>query len=206
MHPNRLPTKPTTSLKRHFLKCKEYLRAQRGRSDGQLSSTLTQYWGQSAQNGRTEPLTKLMLEEEILKFVISANLPFSQVENEHFRKIISWIPVDKCPAQAPSRKVVRARLSSKSEISKENLRKILIGNPSKISLALDCWSTRTNYGFLGIYLSHCDIFRTKTNIYIKPSLDTGSMRNGTSMRHCWTSGMYQVTIRGNTLPKNLSKF
>ena len=149
MHPNRLPTKPTTSLKRHFLKCKEYLRAQRGQSDGQLSSTLTQYWGQSAQNRRTEPLTKLMLEEEILKFVISANLPFSQVENEHFRKIISWIPVDKCPAQVPSRKVVQARLSSQSGISK--------GKSSKHSY----WQLIKDYPGIGLleYKNELQIFR-----------------------------------------------
>lgn len=164
MHPNRLPSKPTTSLKHHFPKCKEYLHSQRGESNAQSLSTLTHYWEnrESAQNQRgNETITKLMLEEEILKFDISANLPFNQIENEHFRRLISWIQVNQCPAQAPSRKVIRTRLSSKSESSKENLRKILTANSSKISLALNYWSTRTNYEFLGILpntLSHCDIF------------------------------------------------
>jgi len=154
MHPNQLPSKPTTSLKRHFPKCKEYLRAQQRGSDAQSSSTFTHYWDnyQSAQNRRgTEIVTKPMLEEEILKFVISANIPFNQVENEHFRRIISWIQINQHPAQAPSRKVVRARLASTSESARKNLRNTLIANSSKISLALDCWSTRTNYGFLGTH-------------------------------------------------------
>jgi len=153
MHPNRLPTKPTTSLKRHFPKCKEYLRSQRHESNAQSLSTLTHYWEshESAQNQRgNKTITNAMLEEEILKFVISANLPFNQVENGHFQRLISWIQVNQRPAQAPSRKVIRSRLSSKSESAKENLRKILSLNSSKISLALDCWSTRTNYGFLGM--------------------------------------------------------
>lgn len=164
MHPNRLPTKPTTSLKRHFPKCKEYLRYQQGESRAHSLSTMTRYWENrnSAQNQRgNETITKLMLEKEILKFVISANLSFNQVENEHFQRLISWIQVNQCPAQAPSRKVIRARLSSESESSKENLRNILTANSSKISLALDCWSTRTNYGFLGTLpsiLLYCDIF------------------------------------------------
>ena len=105
-----------------------------------------------------------MLDEEILKFVISANIPFNQVENEHFRRIISWIQVNKHSAQAPSRKVIRARLSSKSELAKENLRKILAANSSKISLAMDCWSTRTNYGFLSTYsISHKNLVSSYRN-------------------------------------------
>lgn len=131
MHPNRLPTKPTTSLKCHLSKCKEHLCSQQHESNAPSLSTLTHYWEnhKSVQNQRAnKTVTKSMLEEEILKFVISANLPFNQVENEHFQRLISWIQVNQCPAQAPSHKVIWTRLSSKSELSKENLRKTLSAN------------------------------------------------------------------------------
>ena len=160
MHPNRLASKPTTSLKRHYLSCKIYHRTQR---ESQSSSILERYWDKNEPTHNrygTKPVTNSMLEEEILKFVISGNIPFNQVENQHFRNLISWIRVNERPAQPPSRKVIRARLSSKSESAQENLRTILAANSSKIGLALDCWSTRTNYGFLGTWLL-CDI---NTNI------------------------------------------
>ena len=81
--------------------------------------------------------------------MISANLSFNTVENEYFRELISWIKVNNRPAQAPSRKVVRARLSTEAKSVKEDLKTILAANKSKISLAVDCWSSRTNFGFLG---------------------------------------------------------
>lgn len=95
--------------------------------------------------------TMARVEEEILKYIISGNIPFNQVENQYFRNIISFIQIKNTSVQAPSRKVIRARLSSKSEQASDNLRDTLAANTSKISLALDCWSTRINYSFLGIY-------------------------------------------------------
>lgn len=92
-----------------------------------------------------------MIDDEILKFFISGNIPFNQAENEHFRRLISFIQVKNQPVEAPSRKLIRKRLTSKAELARENLRTIIAANSSRISLALDCWSTRTNYGFLGMY-------------------------------------------------------
>jgi hypothetical protein len=156
MHPGRLKSKPTTSILRHYPKCNAYIRFQRGVSEATLSGFLEQ--GQLRQT-----VTKAMIEEEVLKYVISGNIPFAKVENEHFRKLISWIQVNNRPMTAPSRKVIRSKLSVQSELAKENLKNILEANSSKISLSLDCWSTRTNYGFLGtlfmltFYITSSDI-------------------------------------------------
>jgi len=147
MHPHRVATRPTNSIARHYPKCREYIRSQRS-SQSQFQPMMTSYF-EPASNSQGNGLTKAMVEEEILKYIISGNIPFNQVENEHFRRIISFIQIKNRPVQAPSRKVIRARLSSKSESARENLRITLAANSSKISLALDCWSTRTNYGFLG---------------------------------------------------------
>ena len=97
----------------------------------------------------SQPITKALIDQQVLKFVISATLPFSVIENEYFRDLISWIKVNNRPAQAPSRKVIRARLSTEAQSAKEDLKAALAANKSKISLAVDCWSSRTNFGFLG---------------------------------------------------------
>ena len=143
MHPYTVRTNPTNSIARHYPKCREYKVHIRGGSE--LQSTVSSYF----QPQRNE-LTMAKIEEEILKYVISGNIPFNQVENQHFRNIISFIQIRNKPVQAPSRKVIRARLSSKSEQARENLLTTLAANTSKISLALDCWSTRNSYGFLGM--------------------------------------------------------
>ena len=97
-------------------------------------------------------LTKLQIEDQVLKFFISANIPFRQLENAHFRELVSWINVNGHPARSPSRKIIRARLTSHAILAKENLKILLKSNKSKISLALDCWTSRSNFGFLGLSL------------------------------------------------------
>jgi hypothetical protein len=98
-----------------------------------------------------QPITKSQIEEQVLKFLISANIPFRQADNEYFRELVSWITVNNIPTKLPSRKVIRSRLMNEATMAKENLKAVLSTNRSKISLALDCWTTRTNFGFLGMY-------------------------------------------------------
>jgi hypothetical protein len=93
-----------------------------------------------------------MIEEHVLKFFISGNIPFKQSDNEHFHKLVSLIQINNKNASAPSRKILRARLSKQAVLAKDNLKAILSTNRSKISLALDCWTTRTNFGFLCTYI------------------------------------------------------
>jgi hypothetical protein len=47
-------------------------------------------------------ITKEALEEQILKFFVSGNIPFAQADNPHFRSLISMIKINKEPAHAPS--------------------------------------------------------------------------------------------------------
>ena len=148
MHPYTIPTNPTNSIARHYPKCSKY--KSRFQEDSRSQSTMSSCFQSSGHQLNGNDITKARVKEEILKYIISGDIPFSQVENQHFRNIISFIKVGNGPVQAPSRKVIRARLSSKSEQARDNLRTTLAAVNSKISLALDCWSTRTNYGFLGM--------------------------------------------------------
>jgi len=153
MHPNTLDTAPTSSIARHYPKCREYKRSIEQPSQSQ--STLISFMRSAPKSReRADELTKAIIEDEILKFFISGNIPFAQVENEHFRKLISFIEIGNRCMEAPSRKVIRKRLCSKAELARDNLRTVIAANSSRISLALDCWSTRTNYGFLGMNPHH----------------------------------------------------
>ena len=41
----------------------------------------------------------------------------------------------------------------------DKLKEVLQANKSRISLALDMWSSRSNHGFLGmLYLTNCEAF------------------------------------------------
>jgi len=145
-HPDRNDQKTTTSMSRHLKSCKKYISSQS--AVPHRIGDVTAFF--ATQSSVQDTLTKEIIEEQILKFFISGNIPFNQADNEHFRKLISWIEVNRGPAPCPSRKVVRARLNNHAIHGKEDLKYTLSMNKSKISLALDCWSTRTNYGFLGM--------------------------------------------------------
>ena len=53
-------------------------------------------------------------------------------------------------------KTVRKRLSESANVAISDLRETLITNTSKISLALDIWTSRSNYAFMGIF-TPCNI-------------------------------------------------
>jgi len=98
-------------------------------------------------------VTKELLEEQILKFFVSGNIAFNQADNEHFRTLMSFIPINNKPATSPGRTTLRARLSKYAKLSEEQLKELLKNNQSKISLALDCWSSKNKRGFLGMLYS-----------------------------------------------------
>ena len=93
-------------------------------------------------------ITKELLEEQILKFFVSGNIAFNQVDNEHFRTLMSFIPINNKPAISSDRTTLHARLSKYAKLSEEQLKELLKNNQSKISLALDCWSSKNKRGFL----------------------------------------------------------
>jgi len=133
-------------LNDHVSACRPYKQFQR---NGTQPSSVAQYFIGNQSSQQRQSISKSDVEDQVLKFFISANIPFRQADNEFFRELISWINVNGRPAQAPSRKVICARLSEHALSAKEDLKVIIGSNRSRISLALDCWTSRTNFGFLG---------------------------------------------------------
>ena len=83
-------------------------------------------------------ITKEFLEEQILKFFVSGNIAFNQADNEHFRTLMSFIPINNKPAISPDRTILHTRLSKYAKLSEEQLKELLKNNQFKISLALNC--------------------------------------------------------------------
>jgi hypothetical protein len=146
-HPRCWKSGPTNSLNRHLDDCVVY---QKLLKTGVESSTgiLSDYFNTTSQSH--VHITKEWIEQQVLKFFISANIPFRQADNEYFQELISKIQVKDNIINLPSRKVIRARLTKEAKAAKADLKTILSQNSSKISLALDMWSTRNKFGFLGI--------------------------------------------------------
>jgi hypothetical protein len=139
-HPNKIGKNsertggPTTSMSRHLRECVPY------KKQKPIS--------QSSIKEFTDPnkvdddiLTKA------LKFFISGNIAFNQADNPYFQELIQTAHGK--ANQPINRKNIRDRLKKLASTAKEDLMVSLTENESKISLALDCWSSKNGYAFLG---------------------------------------------------------
>ena len=91
--------------------------------------------------------------DKVLNFFISGNIAFMQADNPEFQELVSMVKIDgKTPSI--SRKSIRERLNFHAQKAKEDLMVKLMENESKISLALDCWTSSSNLAFLGTILYH----------------------------------------------------
>ena len=134
MHPALSGQSTTTTIARHLKDCGAYNRTQRSGSASHVPFFT-----------KREPKPEIMqtyIHDKVLKFFISGNIPFNQAENKELKDLLSLIQVNGQPYDPPSRKILRSNLTSWAELAKQELKKLLQENDSKISLALDCWTSR----------------------------------------------------------------
>jgi len=154
-HPARNEQATTTSLKRHSQSCEGLKRYLQNHQSSSGHSTLKElFTSELAKSKGKSKLSVDIIREEILKFFISSNVPFIQVNNPHFQRIIEWIIASNHIATSVSisRKTIRADLSRYAQVAKDDLKSTLAKCNSKISLALDCWTSRNCFAFLGMFL------------------------------------------------------
>ena len=96
-----------------------------------------------------EVMTTDRMKEKILRIIIDGNLAFSLAENPEFVDLLKDAYPD-CPP--PTRKTIVEYLKSKATLTKLELKEVFSQLDSKVSLALDAWTTRTNLAFLGMYV------------------------------------------------------
>jgi len=75
--------------------------------------------------------------DKVLKFFISGNIAFNQIDNPYFQDLIYYEEM-KIKDSKINRKSVHARLTEIGREVKEDFMIILMKNNSKINLILDC--------------------------------------------------------------------
>ena len=142
-HPNKVGSNKqgkggtTRSLSRHLSECDPY-KKQKPNVQFSIADFTTSTNSKALED---DLLTK------VLKFLISGNIAFNQADNPFFQAILREIPSEN--RQIVNRKNLREKLTKVASDAKEDLMLSLVENESKISLALDCWTSRNGYAFLG---------------------------------------------------------
>jgi len=146
-HPNRNGDKSTSTMRRHLEKCGPYTRYLRQYAESALDGLhACAGWKRPGDPG---PMTSERLRDMLLRILVSANLPFAFVENEEFRKMLGEA-FPNC--QIPRRQIMPDLLSASAIRAASELRQELVANESRVSLAMDVWTTRNNLAFLGTFL------------------------------------------------------
>ena len=134
-------------MTRHLLACHKYLRTKPPVDSESITNPAINTYFSSA-NGRNQPVTTSdRVKDKILRIIISGNLPFSFVENVEFADLVK----DAYPnCGMVTRKTVVDYLRSKATCTKEDAALRMSESRSKVSLAMDIWTTRTHLAFLGM--------------------------------------------------------
>lgn len=91
-------------------------------------------------------MTSEKLCEQVLRIIAAGNLSFSFAENPEFVALLQQA----YPAcRPPTRRAVMEKLKQNVRIEMKNLKEDLSANDSKVSLALDNWSSSNNIAFMG---------------------------------------------------------
>ena len=140
---NRSSAGGTTGMSRHLSSCKSFRRV-KGRGSGSMDKFL------GSDGGKPSVITKDDVHDKVLRFFISGNIAFNQADNPYFRDLIQLIKVGCNETITVNRTNLTKRLHDKAVLSKDDLMATLMSNESRISLALDCWTSRNKIAFLGI--------------------------------------------------------
>jgi hypothetical protein len=91
--------------------------------------------------------SKLELEELLVKAMVACNWPFVQFNNEDFQNLLArGFPHLK--DSLPRSKRMATVLSERADMAKEEIRLRFASNTSRISLALDCWTSSNSLEFM----------------------------------------------------------
>ncbi|KAJ5751474.1 uncharacterized protein N7511_008439 [Penicillium nucicola] len=118
------------------------------RSDNKRNSEITKFLQTEAESSAT-PFSCQEWEEDILQFLTLNRLPFNLVEYTSFKRLFHKARSAPAILPFPSADTIRRRLGS---IVKDRQQRILRTLPprSKISIALDCWTSPFSQAFIAI--------------------------------------------------------
>jgi hypothetical protein len=161
-HPNSDPNKSTSSIGKHLKTCSEYKRKLRNAAgeDSPSVDLFEDFFNSVAPRDRPVT-TRDRVKEKVLRIIISGNLSFSFAENDEFVDLLKDAYPDCTP---PNRRAIVEYLKSKATLTRHELKAKLGELDSKVSIALDIWTTRTNLAFLGMSSPGCQFWFSSREI------------------------------------------
>jgi hypothetical protein len=148
-HPNHDVHKNTGAMKKYLETCFRYQAAQNEATrleKGDGPDHLFNF-GDSEKFPTSGAMTQRKLCEQVLRIITAGNLSFSQAENPELLALERHAYPNVDP---PNRRSVAKRLKDCAFEERMKLKDQLERIDSKVSLALDAWTTRNNAAFLGI--------------------------------------------------------
>ena len=143
-HPYAKPDSNNTYMHKHIKKHKMEQEKEMQRQE--KSKNLDKFFPKF--NAADIGVTKFELEELLLNTAVTCNWPFEQFNNPQFQAfVLRGFPGHSCP----SRKVMSKLLKTKAEACRVNIKERLSEIDSRISLALDCWTSPNRWEFMGTF-------------------------------------------------------
>jgi len=143
----------TTSLTRHQSRCSMTKRTKQANgNDSSASSDVSKLLEkQSLWGSQRQSISENDVKDAVLNWFIVGNIPFQQADNTEFQKLIQLIEINGRTVKI-NRKNLRARLTEQAAKARQDLKAELATNLSRVSLALDCWTSRINNAYMGTFL------------------------------------------------------
>jgi hypothetical protein len=99
-------------------------------------------------------ITKTELQTLLLHTAVACNWAFDQFDDPYFRDMLHRA----FPGHTiPGRKKISTLLVDAAIVARADMRKILTENLSRISLALDCWTSSNRWEFMGMSSLYCSM-------------------------------------------------
>ncbi|CAB5352179.1 unnamed protein product [Rhizophagus irregularis] len=102
---------------------------------------------ESINNSEVIVYSKETFKKFIIRWIVKNDLPFTYVESEDFRNMISLLHKD---AFIPSADTIKNYIMTSFNDSQKKVASILQNTSSKISFTIDAWTSSNNFSFLGI--------------------------------------------------------
>ncbi|KAG0157879.1 hypothetical protein PDIDSM_5391 [Penicillium digitatum] len=159
----------TSTIQKHR-KTAGCLRSEKGKK-----AEITNFLQREGEVSASIPFLQEDWEEDLLQFLTLNRLPFHLIEHPSFKRIINKARSAPSPPVIPSADTIRRRLGS---LVKDRQQRILRTLPSgsKISIALDCWTSPFSQAFMAItgYFIDSDWVYREVLLGFKPLHDNAS--------------------------------
>ena len=104
--------------------------------------------------------TSQAVKESLISWIVDANVPFTMVENTHFRSLLSLLNLDLTQRLIPTGDTVRRWITEMYTRERTALQETLVASPYMKHVSFDLWTLPNSYGLLGVIVHFVDVNKT----------------------------------------------